>query len=250
MNRGVVIFATDSDSIKYTAMAQWSADRIQRHLGLPVTVINGQDLSPQQRWFDDFGSNVDWYNSDRSDAWNLSPYDETLVLDADYVVSSDCLIKLFETKQDFLAMGEAYDVTGLRENINQFGRYNMPMAWATVMFFRRSRLARAVFEMMQMIREHWHHYRDLYGFPGSLFRNDYALSIALNTLHGHQGRWPAIPWKMASLDPEHKLTQLDQDRFEVIYSKPDGRRSRIMIDGQDFHAMCKRDLGAIVDAAM
>ena len=263
MMRGVVIFAYNSGDIDYQAMAAWSAGRIAKHLGLPTTLIT--DIAPTNstvfedvvvttaesggtRYFADIGNNVTWFNGNRMDVYNLSPYDETLVLDADYVVCSDQLNLLFDSPQDFLAPITAYDITGTRtfDDLNFFGNVRMPMAWATVMRFRRSLLSKSVFDMMSMIRDHWQHYRNLYGIARSTYRNDHALSIALNTLYGHQGRWPSIPWQLASLVPEHRLTQLDDDKFQITYSTSDNKQRYIMIAGQDFHAMGKQHLGDII----
>ena len=115
MKRGVVIFAYNSGDIDYQSMAAWSADRIARHLGLPTTLITDvvptdstafEDVvittaeSGGSRYFSDIGNNVIWFNGNRMDVYNLSPYDETLVLDADYVVCSDQLNLLFEISPD------------------------------------------------------------------------------------------------------------------------------------------------------
>jgi hypothetical protein len=266
MMRGVVIFAYNSGDIDYQAMAAWSARRIAKHLGLPTTLIT--DVVPADstafkdvvvttaesggtRYFSDIGHNVSWFNGNRMDVYNLSPYDETLVLDADYVVCSDQLNLLFEMPQDFLAPITAYDVTGIRtfDDLNWFGLHRMPMAWATVMRFRRSLLSKSVFEMMRMIRENWQHYRNLYGIARSTYRNDHALSIALNTLHGHQGHWPTVPWKLASVVPEHGLEQISTDQFRVSYTTSNNKLHHVVIAGQDFHAMGKRHLGDIIASA-
>lgn len=263
MKRGVVIFAYNSGEIDYQAMAQWSAARIKLHLDLPTTLIT--DSVPKNvtdfedviittaeaggtRHFADIGHNVTWYNGNRMDVYNLSPYDETLVLDADYVVCSNQLTRLFEIQQDFLAPRFAYDVTATQtfDDLNWFGATRMPMAWATVMRFNRSLLSKSVFDMMLMVRDNWLHYRNLYGISKSTYRNDHALSIALNTLTGHQSRWPSIPWKLASIVPEHKLEQIDADTFKVSYTTSDSKPKHIVIAGQDFHAMGKKHLGDIV----
>jgi hypothetical protein len=263
MMRGVVIFAYNSGDIDYQAMAAWSASRIAKHLNLPTTLITDsvpadstafEDVvvttaeSGGSRYFADIGNNVTWFNGNRMDVYNLSPYDETLVLDADYVVCSDQLTLLFDMSQDFLAPIIAYDVTSTRtfDDLNWFGANRMPMSWATVMRFRRSSLSKSVFDMMSMIRDNWQHYRNLYGIVRSTYRNDYALSIALNTLYGHQGSWPAMPWQLASVIPDHVLEQLDYDRFQVTYTTSDSKLRRVIITGQDFHAMGKKHLGDII----
>jgi hypothetical protein len=116
MKRGVVIFAYNSGLIDYQAMAQWSSDRIRRYLGLPTTLIT--DSVPADtsgfadviittaeaggtRHFSDIGHNVTWYNGNRVDAYHMSPWSQTLVLDADYVVASNQLLTLLDVKQDF-----------------------------------------------------------------------------------------------------------------------------------------------------
>jgi hypothetical protein len=182
------------------------------------------------------------------DVYNLSPYDETLVLDADYVVCSDQLNVLFDIPEDFLATRWAYDVTGLQtfNDLNWFGSNHMPMAWATVMRFNRGLLSKSVFDMMSMIRNNWQHYRDLYGISRSTYRNDHALSIALNTLHGHQGTWPSVPWSLATVVPDHRVECINDNTFKVCYKTSDNKLRHVIIADQDFHAMGKKHLGDII----
>ena len=85
----------------------------------------------------------------------------------------------------------------------------------------------------------------MYKNPVPTYRNDHALSIALNTLNGHTLCVDAIPGTLASLSPEHRLTQLDVDSYRVDFSTPD-KKSRWIMLTQDFHAMGKQQLGAIV----
>jgi hypothetical protein len=262
MSRGVVIFAFNSEAIDYQSMAAWSAARIDRHLHLPTTLVT--DTAPKStvfdqvilttadsggsRYFSDVGQTVTWYNGNRMDVYNLSPYVETLVLDADYVVASDQLSTVFDIAEDFVAPRWAYDVTAQQtfNDLNCFGSHHMPMAWATIMRFRRSVFVEQIFEIMRMVKEHWQHYRNLYGIHKSNYRNDHALSIALNILHGHQAAWPAVPWSLASVVPEHALTQTAPDTFRVDYVTADQRHRHVTLAGYDFHAMGKHHLGEIV----
>ena len=262
MITGVVIFAYNNEHIDYLAMANWSAKRIRRHLNLPVAVITDRAPPPHykfeqviitstesssRRKFADIDESVTWYNGNRVDAYSLSPWGQTLVLDADYVVASNQLLTLLDVKQDFLAPSQAYDITGLQtfEDLNVYGKHKMPMSWATVMMFRRSQQAEMIFDCMIMIKQNWQHYCGLYGITRSTYRNDFALSIAMNIVDGHTLSTPAIPWKLASLTPEHRLTQVEQDTYRIDYTLPDGR-SRWITVNQDFHAMGKGHFGAII----
>jgi hypothetical protein len=265
MTTGVLIFAFNNEHIDYLAMANWSAQNIRRHLRLPVAVVTDRTVPAHYRFeqivpavatgnhtrnFDDLPESVTWYNGNRVDAYNLSPWAETLVLDADYVVATDQLKIIVNCNQDFLAHKTAYDVCGdpsFNEH-NTFGQYHMPMWWATVMWFRRSQQAQLIFETMQMIRDNWDHYKALYNMGRTVYRNDFALSIALGTVNGHTLDHAYIPWNLATVTHNQKLTQLDQDRYRVDFVAPDGKPKWIQL-AQDFHAMGKGQLGAIIDSA-
>jgi len=265
MTTGVLIFAYNNKHIDYLALANWSAQNIRRHLNLPVCVVTNEVVpdnykfeqvvyatagSQSSRWFADVDATVTWYNGNRSNAYELSPWDQTLVLDADYVVASDQLTQLLEIDQDFLCHRQAYDVSGLKtfDENNFFGRHKMPMNWATVMLFRRSKTAELIFETMQMVRDNWNHYRNLYGIAKSTYRNDFALSIAMNTVDGHTLNTATIPWPLASVVPEHRLTCLAQDQYRVDFVTQN-KKSRWITLSLDFHAMGKKHLGDIIASA-
>ena len=129
MTTGALIFAFNNESTDYVAMAQWSAKNIRRHLGIPTAIVTDVDPGDQRlrgfdqvisatasaggtRWFEDYQATVTWHNAGRTDAYTVSPWDQTLVLDADYVVASDQLKTLLNSNQDFLAHARAYDLTG------------------------------------------------------------------------------------------------------------------------------------------
>ena len=255
-----MIFAYNNESIDYVAMAAWSAKNIRRHLGIPVCVVtdtesignytNQFDMviytsveHSNTRHFSDVG-NVTWYNLNRMDVYNLTPWDQTLVLDSDYVVASNQLQTILDSQETFMCHQQAYDVTGLNtfDDLNYFGRNRMPMWWATVMMFRRCQSTQMIFESMSMIRKNWTHYRNLYANPRSTYRNDHALSISLNIENGHTLQTTDIPWSLASLTPEHRLTQRDQDRYRVDFNTADKKPRWIELT-QDFHAMGKQQLG-------
>jgi hypothetical protein len=263
MTAGALIFAFNNEHIDYVAMANWSANNIHRHLSIPVCLVT--DKAPAaghnfdrivlvdhptgsgSRHFADVGATVSWHNTNRTDAYTLSPWDRTLVLDADYVIASNQLTTVLESDQDFLCHRWASDATNLQnfKDLNYFGHNSMPMWWATVMMFRRSSTAELIFDSMNMVKDNWLHYRHLYNNPIANYRNDHAVSIALNIVNGHTLLIPSIPGSLVSITPEHKLTQLSQDSYRVDFKTPD-RKSRWIELRQDFHAMGKQQLGEIV----
>lgn len=267
MKKGILIFAFNNKNFDYLKMAAWSAKNIHRLLDLPVCVVTNTEEIPSKydfdtvittnphssnyRMFGDFGieqKSDAWYNSNRVDAYAISPYDQTLVLDADYIVASDQLKTLFEFDYDFLCHRCAYDVTNRNPftDHNYFGSHAMPMWWATVMMFRRSTTAELIFDSMNMIRDNWEHYRNIYGNHRSTYRNDHALTIALGMVNGHVLNHSAIPWKLATLLPGSKLNQVDQDQYQVEYRTADQQLRYLNINHQDLHVLGKFQLGAMI----
>jgi len=263
MTTGAVIFAYNNEKIDYVSLAAWSAKNIHRHLDIPVCLITDKPATHNEfdhvvitntipstsnsRHFSDLG-HVTWHNLDRMSVYDLTPWDQTLVLDADYVVASDQLKIVLECQHNFMCHKDAYDVTGKDsfDGLNTFGQYCMPMWWATVMMFRKSTRAKLIFDSMSMIRDNWTHYRRLYSNNQPTYRNDHALSIALNIENGHTLNAQDIPWSLASLTPDHKLTQLSQDHYRIDYVDQKNRARWMNLQRQDFHAMGKQQLGAIV----
>jgi hypothetical protein len=263
LTQGVVIFAFNNEATDYIAMAAWSAKNIRRHLGLPVAVVTDAPESAAQykfehiiatvpdtggsRHFADYGTTVTWHNAGRINAYELSPFDQTLVLDADYVVASNSLLDALKLPQQFAAFKDAFEPSSMT-NLETFGEYKMPMWWATVMMFRRGNVSQYIFDSMQMIRANWQHYRDLYGIHQSNYRNDYALSIALGLVAGADQSVHEIFRPMLNVMPDHGLTCTEQDHYEIEYRNTEGRLKTMSWKGLDFHAMCKRHLEAIVAA--
>jgi hypothetical protein len=264
MTKGILIFAFNSEQLDYLAMAAWAANNIHRHLNLPVAVVTDiTDIpehynfdrvvhtvahEPTSRGFRDIDGSVKWYNGNRVDAYALSPWDQTLVLDADYIVASDQLLTLFDIDQDFICHRMAYDITGAQPftDVNWFGGHSMPMWWATVMMFRRSPTAKMIFSCMQMIKANWQHYRDIYKISESTYRNDYALSIALGIVNGHTLNHAGIPWDLATLTSAHVVELVDQDCYKIIFQDATEKYQWIQLNNQDFHAMGKRHLGELI----
>ena len=263
LTQGVVIFAFNNEATDYIAMAAWSAKNIRRHLNLPVAVVT--DASEEaakytfehiivtapdtggSRHFADYSTTVTWHNAGRINAYELSPFDQTLVLDADYVVASDSLLDVLKIPQQFAAFQNSFDPSSMT-NLETVGEYKMPMWWATVMMFRRGNISQFIFDSMQMVRNNWQHYRDLYGIHQSNYRNDYALSIALGLVAGAEQSVHAISSSMVNVIPELRLTRVEQDHYEVEYINADGQLKNMSWRGMDFHAMGKQHLEVIVAA--
>lgn len=267
MTHGALIFAFNNNHTDYLAMAAWAAQRVRRWLDIPIAVvtnitdseslaafdvvINAPAQSGGGRWFSDYSTHVEWYNAGRPDAYDLTPWDHTLVLDSDYVINSNQLALLFGNASEFQCFRHCVDVVDPDQNIlTTFGKFQLPMWWATVMCFKKTTTSQYIFESMKMVRDNWQHYRDLYGISETTYRNDYALSIALGIVSGHTWQVTDIPWPMIATMPEHSLeleTMGPADMWTVNFVNSQGRAARMAVAGLDFHAMGKQSLGEIIE---
>ena len=186
----------------------------------------------------------------RTDSFDLTPWDQTLVLDADYVVASDHLGMILARDQDFMCYRHSIDITRPAEKLLPcFGRHQFPMWWATVMMFRRGSVSQYIFDTMTMIRQNWQHYRDLCHVHQSNYRNDIALSIALGLVAGAEQSVHAIPYTLMNVQPTSSLHQLDTDYYEIVYQNSHNRTHSFSWRGIDFHAMGKGHLETIIAAS-
>jgi len=269
LNTGALIFAFNNEKTDYVKMATWCATRVRHFLNIPVAIVTDATdsglhqrfehvirVAPETggtRYFEDYADTVSWHNAGRTDAYSLSPFEQTLVLDSDYVVSSDQLQRVLAAPQDFVAHRSALNVARAEEPfLDTFGTHKFPMWWATVMMFRKSPTAQYIFDSMEMIKNNWQHYRDLYSIPEKNYRNDYALSIALGIVSGHTLKVDSIPWPLMSVTPDTKLTRSalseHKELWHMEYLGQDNKLKTVGFVGQDFHAMGKKHLEAIIEA--
>lgn len=264
MNTGAVLYAFDGE-ICYTNLAVECAKRIKKHLDLPVTLITDREYSnsifdnvvvlPKRestngRYWHDTKKSTSWLNHSRSRAYELSPYDKTLLLDVDYLVDSTVLNSLLQADGDFYAHRTARNVNGIDSYIDTFGTKNMDMWWATLVIFRKSSFSQDVFAVWQMVETHWNYYSQMFSFRRKQFRNDWALSIALLAANGNTVPLQCdIPWPLLNAQPEVEI-KFNADHIDVYYTKQEKNTTqykRIIVKDQDIHVMGKSYLeGAYV----
>lgn len=274
MTRGFLIFAFNNGRYNYFKHACWIADRIEKYCGHETTIITdhasmGDELPDHMIKFADaegFSSrNFDyknreksavaaWFNGNRYQAFDMSPYDETIVIDSDYIVNSDQLNLLFESPYSFLTHRSVLDVCDKKsfEGHWTFGDIQFPHYWATVLFFRKDKKAKRIFDLITMIKENYKYYAQLLKFPPRPYRNDHAVSIAQAIAAGHNlDAVPTIPWELVTAPMDAWVYQTDETEFEFIYEKYTRNKVRPMrtkIKGQDFHCMNKDSLEKLVNA--
>jgi hypothetical protein len=243
MSRGVVIFGVNNARIDYVQLAIMCASFIRKNMpGTNVCLISDkgsvdprhdvytlfdsvvlieeqeQKFVNNRRYRDTqyYGFEAQFKNESRSTVYDLSPYDETLLIDCDFLVCNDVLSHVWGSEEEFQINKYATDLfhnklQGAEDRLNPYG---IPMYWATVIYFRKGEKAKRLFDLVEHVKDNWDFYQLTYDFPGALFRNDYAFSIAIHILNGlfEESNY------VVSLPDPTILSALDTDQFFGISS--------------------------------
>jgi hypothetical protein len=284
--KGVLIFAHNNAEIDYLTMAAVNARLIQKNMSLSssqITVITdthsydyvcdlrGKDFLDGScriifsekdnnfkrkniRVYKDTSHTVktlSFYNADRADAYDISPYDQTILIDADYLVLSNKLNSCWDHHNEIMMNHTYHDVMTNRnfKNLDRLNAMGITMYWATVVYFRKTALSQSFFEVAQHVRQHADYYQALYRWPGKLYRNDYSFSIAAHAVSGYlDAQLPELPvtlYKTFDVDDVHEVTGLNELTLFVEKPNSPGDFTAQSWKHMDLHIMNKWALGRI-----
>jgi hypothetical protein len=216
MTRGVLMYAHNNAEIDYFKIACANALLVQKNLSVPVTLVTDagtigwgrEDLGDEfvdkcfehiitvdrdwnfsnTRNYSDTSyttKSLQFYNCNHWEAYELSPYDETLFIDADYLIMSNALNNCWGSENDIMMNHSIFEPGSTNDpytkHIDDFG---IRQYWATVIYFKKTDHAKFLFELVKHIQEKYFYYTQLYYFSNGMYRNDYAFSIAIHMLNG------------------------------------------------------------------
>lgn len=283
-SRGTIIFAHNNDEIDHAKLALCAALLVKKNLREKTTCLmadegtiswlqQSQDEKLLKQAFDhivevplsDKGETVTLYDTpwtartvpwrvqSRLEAYDLSPFDETLLIDNDYLVMNNRLDLLWGSYDDY-----AMTTRGLTLENRE---YTPEEQWldpstirryrTTALWFRKSPAAEALFDLARHVHNNWEHYQNVYQFMGDVFRNDYAFSVAAHILSGSTGELaPDLPIPLLS-SPEYDdmidVTERGGLRF-FVNDREETWRFRIdTIEKRNVHVMNKASLVRNVD---
>ena len=255
MSKGALLFAFNTADTDYVKMAEIAAKRINYFLNIPCSLVTDNPIT--NATFDKIiylasdssntkGSKV-WLNKGRYNAFDLSPYDETLLIDTDYVVNSPQLSYVFDFYDDFSCHNAVSFLMYPNTVQEQLGMYSMNILWATVMFFKKTKRMEHMFSAMKMVQHNYSHYRNLHGFASGTFRNDYALTIANRIVNGHiDDSSDFIPWNLLHVGARTTIQSQNVSNFNtnftVTLDLPHlNKKEYINIKDTDFHMLDKKN---------
>lgn len=250
-SKGVLLFAFNTSTVDYVMIADRCAELITKFLKLPVTLVTDENSQPQFAYDNVIriqysGNNqrtdvvtrkqVQWKNFNRYSAYYHSPYQNTLMIDTDYVVLDNSLLKLFDSDYDYLIMGASNDFA--KSMPARMGNLGLPYVWATVVLFRKTKKSQLFFNLVGRIQRNWGYYISLFNVDGSQYRNDYAFAMANIVLNGYSyNKKNIIPWNMLTI--YYEVIKLEKKDKLMIVRTP---QKAYMVPQHNIHIMHKQYL--------
>ena len=280
MSKGIIIFAQNNEYVNYAEQACACAGYARKNLSLfdeICLITNAETLESNEtlidKYFDRvivsdsfqpdnirlFKDTVDkleyasFKNMGRSEVYDLSPYDETLVIDADYFIMNDILDQVWDSENDVMINCKYRDVSGRhKENIEYLDNFSIPMYWATVFYFKKSDFAENLFTLISHIKYNYKYYYYLYNCSGNLFRNDFAFSMALHILNGNVAfDLPSLPFNYLnnSFDLDD-IYRVNSHNDIIMYCADAERITNHILSrfkNMDIHIMNKKAIARCID---
>jgi hypothetical protein len=244
-SKGVVVFAFNTSHVDYVALADETSKLTSHHLKLPITLVTDYNSKPK---FDydkivrvnsqsgntrtDNGVTKEWRNFGRYMAYELSPYDTTILLDSDYLVLDQSLLMLLEQDFDYRLMHNSHNY---KETLYQkMGEVGLPFVWATVVLFRKSSLTEQYFNLIRRVQRNYSYYKTLFNGNGT-YRNDYAFAIANIILNGYSlEQHKSVPWSMLTVEESIEDIEIKNDFLVIRHTD----RAEV-VSRQNIHVMDK-----------
>ena len=277
MTTGALIFAQNTVGVDYVKLALFAAKRVKEHLGIPVSLATDSESwlkfypehtevfdkiipiagsnNQQKRFYD--GSiaykTSEWKNLTRYQAYDITPYDRTLVLDSDYIINSDTLVKALNNDYSFQIFRKSFDLAGWRDDssFDRINPYSVPFYWGTVFIFEKTASTRALFDLVQYVKDNYEYFRIIYKIDGPVFRNDFAFSIAIHIMNGGTSGDFAqeLPGLMTYILDRDILVKMKGSKMQFLVEKAHylGEYTLVTTNATDVHVMNKQSLTRFID---
>lgn len=253
-SKGILLFAFNNADNDYVKLTEQTAKLMRHNLKLPISIVTGLDevidfevdqvfrIDPGtgNTRLDSTKTRVQWKNFGRYNAYELSPYDETLLLDTDYLVFDNELLKYFELEWDYL-IPDRNIYLGKTEFTDIMGVYSLSYLWATVVFFRKTPYSKMLFDLVGRIQRNYNYYKHLYNTTVPNYRNDYAFAMADYILNGyHFEPTTKLPRPIIAAEQEISRMSIKNNQIHLV-SGDEG----FVIAKQNLHVMGKRYLQSV-----
>lgn len=237
--RGYVIMAQNTSTVNYVECAEVLAMSIrQNNPNANITIIT-EDKLP----YGDLAPDSDWKLINDWQVYEASPYDETIKLEADMLVSNN-IDYLF----DALSIKDVCICTTIRDykgNISDSRAYrkfidnnNLPDVYNAITYFKKSTFAKTFFETVRCIFENWNDIRP--NFKCNVdepISTDWAYSIASHVLGVENTTIPTIIRDFSMVHMKHLIVNTITEDWtkELVYEIGNPIRIQTIPQTYPFH---------------
>ena len=274
MKKGILIYAHNNRSVDYALMAVISGGLAKKHLNVPASlvvdpstvdwmresnilekatevfenlIIVDRPVTDNTRLLSD-GKNtivVPFVNSNRASAWDITPYDRTLLIDSDYFIFSDALNEYWDLNEDVLigeSINDIYSNTRLGYHDIYVSDVGVKLYWATTVMFTKNDAAKTFFDTVNFIKDNYKTYADIFRFDSRQYRNDIAFSVAKHLLNGfEESKEQNLPPVLTLLDKDI-LHEVKDNKLIVLVSSMSDNYCPAAISNTDIHIMNKQSI--------
>jgi hypothetical protein len=274
MTNGVVIIAHNNRQVDYARMALISGGFAKKNLKVPVSLITDESTVQwmhESKIYEKASNifekiilvdrpvidnhrvlydgtevdNVPFINSNRFSAYDLSPYDRTLLIDSDFMIMSDNLNNYWNVDEDVLISESINDIQGNRIGVldKWTSETGVHLYWATAVLFSKSEKSKLFFDLVKFIKENYKYYADLFRFKSAQYRNDISFSIAKHILDGFEKSNMSLP-PLLTIQDKDIIEKIDDGKLIVCIKNLNDPDSFYLgsIKNQDVHIMNKQSI--------
>jgi hypothetical protein len=189
---------------------------------------------------------IPFVNSNRYSVWELSPYDQTLLIDSDYLIFSNKLNEYWSVDAPVMMGQDMTDLTGERGGIldSRVSETGVHMFWATTVMFDKSAESEFFFKLVDFVKDNYVYYADLFRFNPKQFRNDIAFSVAKHIMNGFETEFAYTLPPILTVFDKDILHNVEQDRLTFLVSQPHDVAGfwAATTKGTDVHIMNKQSI--------
>lgn len=274
MKKGILIYAHNNESVDYALLSIISAGLAKKNLQVPVSLItdnktvlwmkkskiyhraeiifeniidNSIEYEGNKRILHDGFDNktVPFINSDRFSAWDLTPYDRTLLIDSDFLILSSHLAEYWNADYDVMLGKEIKDFCDNR--LGYYDRYisdtGVKLYWATTVMFTKNNYSKLFFDLVKYIKENYLKVSEIFRFNPAQFRNDIAFSIAKHILSGFEEiKSGDLPSVITTIDRDILFDVKDRKLSFLLTPKMDQNYCAATVKDIDVHVMNKQSI--------
>jgi hypothetical protein len=199
-------------------------------------------------------------NLNKHEVFELSPYDQTILFDVDYLVNNNILNLSFNIDAPVQLYKNAQTLKNTEPDHpadKQLKDTGIPLYWSTIIYFDKSPMSKMFFDMWKHVKENYDYYQSIYRFPEGLYRTDFAVSISMHLLKGFTdcidnvfAELPGSPMKYMAYKDDIANVDKNGIVFFANNYKEEWQNILTYSEGENLHLMNKRAIERHYDKLM